>query len=118
MSGGPLEIASELVARVADRPWALGLSILVLVISFTVIVAQAVMFFSPVFEADWSVGPYRVQIREQTEVHRLCREKGATFTEGLLYGCYVRAERLILTVNDASVLAHEFKHALEPDWRH
>lgn len=70
-------------------------------------------------QALWNVGPYLVIIMDGESVERACIRLGARPTPGKrIVGCYAAELKTIYTINDASVLAHEFKHALEPEWHH
>ena len=63
----------------------------------------------------YEVGPVRVLLRPQPEVEFMCRlhtQQQAT-PAGRILGCYVPGQRAIISVPDAHVLLHEFKHYFE-----
>jgi hypothetical protein len=63
----------------------------------------------------YEVGPVRVLLRPQPEVEFMCRlhtQQQAT-PGGRILGCYVPGQRAIISVPDAHVLLHEFKHYFE-----
>ena len=58
-----------------------------------------------------------VVIRPQPEVELICRlrssDKGPS---GRIHGCYVPADKMIVSTSDPYVLMHEFKHYFEGGW--
>jgi hypothetical protein len=56
-------------------------------------------------------------IRPQAEVELICRLRSSHGApEGRIHGCYVPADRLIVSTADPYVLMHEFKHYFEGPW--
>jgi hypothetical protein len=65
----------------------------------------------------YQVGPVTVVIRPQPEVEPICRLRSPhTAPDGRIHGCYVPADRLIVSTADPYVLMHEFTHYLEGPW--
>jgi hypothetical protein len=65
----------------------------------------------------YQVGPVAVVIRPQPEVELICRLRSPhTAPDGRIHGCYVPADRLIVSTADPYVLMHEFKHYFEGPW--
>ena len=65
----------------------------------------------------YQVGPVTVVIRPQSEVELICRLRSPhAAPEGRIHGCYVPADRLIVSTADPYVLMHEFKHYFEGPW--
>jgi hypothetical protein len=63
------------------------------------------------------IGPVTVVIRPQAEVEMLCRLRSAhAAPAGRVHGCYVPADRMIVSTADPYVLMHEFKHYFEGAW--
>lgn len=63
------------------------------------------------------VGPVTVVIRPQPEVEMICRLRSAhKAIGGRIHGCYVPADRMIVSTADPYVLMHEFKHYFEGAW--
>jgi hypothetical protein len=62
------------------------------------------------------VGPVTVVIRPQAEVELICRLRSAHRAPGRIHGCYVPADRMIVSTADPYVLLHEFKHYFEGSW--
>jgi hypothetical protein len=63
------------------------------------------------------VGPVTVVIRPQAEVEKSCRLLSPQSAPvGRIHGCYVRADRTIISTADPYVLMHEFKHYFEGAW--
>jgi len=63
------------------------------------------------------IGPVTVAIRPQPEVELICRLRGAQAGPGgRIHGCYVPADRMIVSTADPYVLMHEFKHYFEGAW--
>lgn len=65
----------------------------------------------------YRVGPVTVVIRPRAEVELICRlRSGHPAPEGHIHGCYVPADRMIVSTADPYVLMHEFKHYFEGPW--
>lgn len=65
----------------------------------------------------YEVGPITVVIRPQPEVEMICRLRGAKVpTASRIQGCYVPADKMIVSTADPYVLLHEFKHHFEGSW--
>ena len=65
----------------------------------------------------YQIGPVTVVIRSQPEVELICRLRSAeSAPSGRIHGCYVPADKLIVTTADPYVLMHEFKHYFEGPW--
>ncbi|HXA97560.1 MAG TPA: hypothetical protein VN323_18500 [Candidatus Dormibacteraeota bacterium] len=65
----------------------------------------------------YQVGPVTVVIRPQPEVELICRLRSPeSAPSGRVHGCYVPADRLIVSTADPYVLMHEFKHYFEGPW--
>ena len=65
----------------------------------------------------YQVGPLTVVMRPQAEVELICRLRSPhAAPEGRIHGCYVPADRLIVSTADPHVLMHEFKHYFEGPW--
>jgi hypothetical protein len=63
------------------------------------------------------VGPVTVVIRPQAEVELICRLRSSHQAPGgRIHGCYVPADRMIVSTADPYVLMHEFKHYFEGAW--
>ena len=63
------------------------------------------------------IGPVTVVIRPQPEVEMICRLRSPqTAPAGRIHGCYVPADRMIVSTADPYVLMHEFKHHFEGTW--
>jgi len=63
------------------------------------------------------VGPVTVVIRPQPEVEMICRLRSPhRAPDGRIHGCYVPADRMIVSTADPYVLMHEFKHYFEGAW--
>jgi hypothetical protein len=63
------------------------------------------------------IGPVTVVIRPQPEVEMICRLRSPqTAPPGRIHGCYVPADRMIVSTADPYVLMHEFKHHFEGAW--
>lgn len=63
------------------------------------------------------IGPVTVVIRPQPEVEMICRLRSAQRVPGgRIHGCYVPADRMIISTADPYVLMHEFKHYFEGAW--
>jgi hypothetical protein len=63
------------------------------------------------------IGPVTVVIRPQPEVEMICRLRSAQAAPaGRVHGCYVPADRMIISTADPYVLMHEFKHYFEGAW--
>jgi len=68
-------------------------------------------------KAPYQVGPVTVVIRPQAEVELICRLRSSPGAPGgRIHGCYVPADRLIVSTADPYVLMHEFKHYFEGPW--
>ena len=68
-------------------------------------------------KAPYQVGPVTVVIRSQPEVELICRLRSPQRApDGRIHGCYVPADKLIVSTNDPYVLMHEFKHYFEGSW--
>ena len=62
----------------------------------------------------YKVGPITVLIRPQPDVELICKLRGAKVpTTVRIYGCYVPADKMIVSTADHQVLLHEFKHHFE-----
>jgi hypothetical protein len=62
----------------------------------------------------YKVGPITVLIRPQPDVELICKLQGAKVpTTVRIYGCYVPADKMIVSTADHHVLLHEFKHHFE-----
>jgi hypothetical protein len=62
----------------------------------------------------YKVGPITVLIRPQPDVEVICKLRGAKVpTTVRIYGCYVPADKMIVSTADHHVLLHEFKHHFE-----
>jgi len=67
--------------------------------------------------APYQIGPVTVVIRPQPEVEMICRLRSPhTAPAGRIHGCYVPADRMIVSTADPYVLMHEFKHHFEGAW--
>jgi hypothetical protein len=65
----------------------------------------------------YPVGPVTVVIRSQPEVELICRLRSPQKApDGRIHGCYVPADKLIVSTHDPYVLMHEFKHYFEGPW--
>jgi hypothetical protein len=65
----------------------------------------------------YQVGPVTVVIRPQAEVEMICRLRSPQLAPaGRVHGCYVPADRIIISTADPYVLMHEFKHYFEGPW--
>ena len=63
------------------------------------------------------IGPVTVVIRPQPEVEMICRLRSPNSAPaGRIHGCYVPADRMIISTADPYVLMHEFKHHFEGAW--
>jgi hypothetical protein len=63
------------------------------------------------------IGPVTVVIRPQAEVEMICRLRSPqSAPAGRVHGCYVPADRMIISTADPYVLMHEFKHYFEGAW--
>ena len=63
------------------------------------------------------IGPVTVVIRPQAEVEMICRLRSPhTAPGGRIHGCYVPADKMIVSTADPNVLLHEFKHYFEGAW--
>lgn len=63
------------------------------------------------------IGPVTVVIRPQAEVEMICRLRSPhTAPDGRIHGCYVPADKMIVSTADPNVLMHEFKHYFEGAW--
>jgi hypothetical protein len=63
------------------------------------------------------IGPVTVVIRPQPEVEMICRLRSThKATNGRIHGCYVPADKMIVSTADPYVLMHEFKHYFEGAW--
>jgi hypothetical protein len=63
------------------------------------------------------IGPVTVVIRPQAEVEMICRLRSPhTAPDGRIHGCYVPADKMIVSTADPNVLLHEFKHYFEGAW--
>ena len=68
-------------------------------------------------KAPYQVGPLTVVIRSQPEVELICRLRSPQKApDGRIHGCYVPADKLIVSTQDPYVLMHEFKHYFEGPW--
>jgi hypothetical protein len=68
-------------------------------------------------KAPYQVGPVTVVMRRQAEVELICRLRSPhAAPAGRIHGCYVPADRLIVSTADPYVLMHEFKHYFEGPW--
>jgi hypothetical protein len=62
----------------------------------------------------YKVGPITVLIRPQPDVELICKLRGAKVSTTVrIYGCYVPADKMIVSTADHHVLLHEFKHHFE-----
>ena len=62
----------------------------------------------------YKVGPITVLIRPQPEVELICKLRGAKVSTTVrIYGCYVPADKMIVSTANHHVLLHEFKHHFE-----
>ena len=60
-----------------------------------------------------------VLLRSQPEVELICRlSAGGSAPMARIHGCYVPADKMIVSTADPYVLMHEFKHYLDGDWHH
>ena len=67
----------------------------------------------------YQIGPVTVVLRSQPEVELICRlSAGGSAPVGRIHGCYVPADKMIVSTADPYVLMHEFKHYLDGDWHH
>ncbi len=65
----------------------------------------------------YEVGPLTVVIRPQSEVELICRLRSPQASPaGRVHGCYVPADKMIVSTADPYVLMHEFKHYFEGPW--
>jgi hypothetical protein len=63
------------------------------------------------------IGPVTVVIRPQPEVEMICRLRSPHMApDGRIHGCYVPADKMIVSTADPNVLLHEFKHYFEGAW--
>ena len=68
-------------------------------------------------ESPYQIGPVTVVIRPQPEVEMICRLRShQAAPAGRIHGCYVPADRMIVSTADPNVLLHEFKHYFEGAW--
>lgn len=62
----------------------------------------------------YKVGPITVLIRPQPDVELICKLRGAKVaTTVRIHGCYVPADKMIVSTANHQVLLHEFKHHFE-----
>jgi hypothetical protein len=62
----------------------------------------------------YKVGPITVLIRPQPDVELICKLRGAKVSTTVrIYGCYVPADKMIVSVANHQVLLHEFTHHFE-----
>lgn len=62
----------------------------------------------------YKVGPITVLIRPQPDVELICKLRGAKVpTTVRIHGCYVPADKMIVSIANYHVLLHEFKHHFE-----
>jgi hypothetical protein len=62
----------------------------------------------------YKVGPITVLIRPQPDVELMCKLRGAKVRATVrIHGCYVPADKTIVSTADHHVLLHEFKHHFE-----
>jgi hypothetical protein len=62
----------------------------------------------------YKVGPITVLIRPQLDVELICKLRGAKVSTTVrIYGCYVPADKMIVSTANHHVLLHEFKHHFE-----
>lgn len=65
----------------------------------------------------YKVGPITVLIRPQPDVELICKLRGAKApTTARIHGCYVPADKMIVSIADPYVLLHEFRHHFEGAW--
>jgi hypothetical protein len=65
----------------------------------------------------YQIGPVTVVIRPQPEVEFICRLRSPHLApDGRIYGCYVPADKMLVSTADPYVLMHEFKHYFEGPW--
>ena len=68
-------------------------------------------------KSPYEIGPVTVVIRPQPEVEMICRLRSShKALNGRIHGCYVPADKLIVSTADPYVLMHEFKHYFEGAW--
>ncbi len=68
-------------------------------------------------KSPYQVGPVTVVIRPQPEVELICRLRSShKGPGGRIHGCYVPADKMIVSTSDPYVLMHEFKHYFEGGW--
>jgi hypothetical protein len=63
----------------------------------------------------YKVGPITVMIRPQPDVELFCKVRGGAkvSTTVRIHGCYMPADKTIVSTPDYHVLLHEFKHHFE-----
>lgn len=62
----------------------------------------------------YKVGPITVLIRPQPDVELICKLRGAKVpTTVRIHGCYVPADKMIVSTANHQVLLHEFRHHFE-----
>ena len=65
----------------------------------------------------YQIGPVTVLLRSQPEVELICRlSAGGSAPMGRIHGCYVPADKMIVSTADPYVLIHEFKHYFDGTW--
>ena len=66
---------------------------------------------------EYKVGPVTVLVRPQPEVEFFCRLRlREVEANQRVLGCYLEESKTIITIADAYVLLHEFKHHFEGRW--
>ena len=67
----------------------------------------------------FKLGGLTVLVAAPAEVEWACRELGAKPPPGRrVLGCYSAIHQTLVTSENFWILLHEFKHVLEPTWRH
>ena len=63
----------------------------------------------------YKVGPITILIRPQPDVEVLCKLRGGAKVSATvrIYGCYMPADKTIVSTPNYHVLLHEFKHHFE-----
>ncbi len=60
----------------------------------------------------------QAMVRDLPETLRLVDNLRVTDNVIKVFGYFNREENIIYSIDDARVVIHEFRHYMEPDWRH
>jgi len=60
----------------------------------------------------------QAMVRDLPESLRLMDNLRVTDNVIKVFGYFNREEKIIYSIDDARVVIHEFRHYMEPDWRH